>query len=227
PIVKELAENSEVFIRKHPYHTPENHIENGKTYLETAFGDVPIQVFGKHNLSNLAGAQWICLHLGINEEMFYEAIASFSGAGKRLEKMVETKQLTVFKDFAHAPSKVTATVNSVKAQFKDKKVTACFELHTYSSLNPVFLEQYQNSMQAADAAVVFYDLEALKIKNMVPISPDEIRSAFGRKDLIVFTEAASFRTFLSNQNPQDDVWLLMSSGNYGGVNFEELKQEYC
>ncbi len=226
PIVKELVENSEIYIRKHPYHTPESHNENGKTYLDTPFGTVPLQVFGKHNLSNLAGAQWICLHLGIDEEMFYEAIASFSGAGKRLEKMVETKQLTVFKDFAHAPSKVTATVNSVKAQFKDKKVTACFELHTYSSLNPVFLEQYQNSMQAADTAVVFYDLEALKIKNMTPISPDEIRSAFGREDLIVFTEATSFRTFLDNQNPQDDVWLLMSSGNYGGVNFEELKQKF-
>lgn len=224
PIVKELVENSEVFVRKHPYRTPANHIENGKTYLETALGDVPLQVFGRHNLSNLAGAQWICLHLGIDEEMFYEAISTFTGAGKRLEKMVETGHLTVFKDFAHAPSKVKATVNSVKAQFQSKKVTACFELHTYSSLNPIFLEQYQNSMDAADVAVVFYDLEALKIKNMTPISPDEIRNAFGRKDLTVFTGASSFRAYLDKQTPQDDVWLLMSSGNYGGVNFEGFKR---
>ncbi len=223
PIVKELVENSEVFVRKHPYRTPENYIENGKTYLKTALGDVPLQVFGKHNLSNLTGAQWICLHLGIDEEMFYEAISTFTGAGKRLEKMVETGHLTVFKDFAHAPSKVKATVNSVKAQFQNKKVTACFELHTYSSLNPVFLGQYQNSMEAADVAIVFYDLEALKIKNMTPISPDEIRNAFGRKDLIVFTEAPSFRAYLDKQTPQNDVWLLMSSGNYGGVNFDGFK----
>jgi len=226
PIIKELVENSEVFIRKHPYHIPQSHIEKGKTILETSFGNVSLQVFGKHNLSNLAGAQWVCLHLGIDEEMFYEAITTFTGAGKRLEKILETNPLTIFKDFAHAPSKVKATVDSVKAQFKNKKVTACFELHTYSSLNPVFLKQYQNSMDAADTAVVFYDLEALKIKKMTPISPNEIRNAFGRKDLTVFTEATSFLTYLDSQTPKDDVWLLMSSGNYGGVNFEALKQKF-
>lgn len=226
PMVKELVENSEVFVRKHPYKTPKSHIKNGQTFLETNFGDVPLQVFGKHNLSNLAGAQWICLHLGIDEEAFYEAISTFTGAGKRLEKMLQTKALTVFKDFAHAPSKVKATVDAVKTQFQNKKVTACFELHTYSSLNPEFLEQYHNSMDAADVAVVFYDLEALKIKNMTPISPDKIRNAFGRKDLTVFTESASFRAYLGYQTPQDDVWLLMSSGNYGGVDFDEFKRRF-
>ena len=133
-IVKEVVENSTNSIKKYPYSTPEYFIENGITYLETSEGDLPLEIFGNHNLENLAGAKWICQHMGIDEDDFYEAIASFKGASKRLEKITENSSTVVFKDFAHSPSKVAATTTAVKKQYSEREVIACLELHTYSSL---------------------------------------------------------------------------------------------
>ena len=137
-VVKEVVETSENHIKKYPYTTPEHFIENGTTYLVTPEGDLPLEVFGTHNLQNLAGAKWICQHMGIDEDDFYEAIASFKGASKRLEKIVENESTVIFKDFAHSPSKVKATTTAVKNQYGERKVVACLELHTYSSLNANF-----------------------------------------------------------------------------------------
>ena len=223
---KELAkivEETTNTIRKHPYKTPEYKIEEGITLLETPEGDMPIEVFGKHNLNNLAGAKWICQHMGIDEDDFYEAIASFRGASKRLEKIVETGTSLVFKDFAHSPSKVLATTVAVKEQYPEKRLIACLELHTYSSLNGKFLEQYKNALNQADVPVVFYSPEAVEMKQLQAISKDQIYAAFQREDLIIFTNPESFKNYLKEQDLDNSVLLLMSSGNYGGLNFEEIK----
>jgi len=210
-------------IRKHPYYTPDYRIENGTTILDTPEGDMPIEVFGAHNLNNLAGAKWICQHMGIDEDDFYEAVATFKGASKRLEKIVESKSTVVFKDFAHSPSKVMATTKAVREQFPEKKLIACLELHTYSSLNPEFLKEYEKSLDPADEAVVFFSPEALEIKKMQPISKDQIREAFDKEDLIVYTTPQEFKEHLQDLDYSNSVLLLMSSGNYGGLDFEEIK----
>lgn len=221
--IKKLVEESTNTIRKHPYGTPGFAIENEKTLLETPEGDMPVAIFGKHNLQNLAGAKWICQHMGIDEEDFYEAISSFKGASKRMEKIAETGETVVFKDFAHSPSKVMATTNAVKNQFPKRKLVACLELHTYSSLNSEFLKQYQKALDAADEAVVFFSPEAVENKKLDPITREQIFDSFGRKDLKVFTTPSDFQLFLKDKNYKDSILLLMSSGNYGGLDFDEIK----
>jgi UDP-N-acetylmuramate: L-alanyl-gamma-D-glutamyl-meso-diaminopimelate ligase len=221
-VVKEVVESSTNTIKRYPYQTPDFYIENGITYLETEEGPLPLEIFGTHNLQNLAGAKWICLHMGVGEEEFYEAIASFKGADKRLEKIAESKTSVIFKDFAHSPSKVLATTKAVKAQYKNRKVIACLELHTYSSLNAEFLSQYQNALDAADVAVVFYSPDAVAIKQLEEISATQIKDAFKRDDLQVFTNPKAFSDYLFSLNLADTALLLMSSGNYGGLDFEKL-----
>lgn len=217
PTVKEVVENCERPIRKIPYKTPAYHISNGITFLETNEGPLPIEIFGKHNMNNLAGAKWICQHMGIDEEGFYEAIPTFKGASKRLEKLADNGDTVIFKDFAHSPSKVMATTQAVKDQYPDKKMIACLELHTYSSLNPEFLKEYNGAMDAADLGCVYYSPEALKIKRLDPIDAGQIKTAFGKDDLITQTDPDSFREFLEMQDLSNAVLLLMSSGNYGGL----------
>ena len=164
--VRQIVEYSENPIRKFPYKTPKHNIEAGVTYLESDEGPIPLEVFGAHNLNNLAGAKWICQHMGIDEADFHEAIGSFSGASKRLEKIVSYKSTDIYKDFAHAPSKVTATTTAVKLQYPNRHLIACLELHTFSSLNESFLNQYRKSLSKADEAIIFYSSKNLKIKNM-------------------------------------------------------------
>ncbi|MAG86962.1 MAG: peptidoglycan synthetase [Flavobacteriaceae bacterium] len=225
PELKKMVENSTNPIRKHPYHTPEYYIEDGETILVTPEGDMPLEIFGKHNLSNLAGAKWVCQHMGVDEEDFYEAIASFKGASKRLQKIKESGDFIVFKDFAHSPSKVNASLKAVKEQFQGKKIIACLELHTFSSLNEDFITEYKNSLNAADEAIVFYSLEAVTHKNLKPISSAIITSVFGRDDLRIITETADLENYLKTSNFDNSVLLFMSSGNYGGIDLEQLVNE--
>jgi len=222
-IVKEVVESSTNHIKKYPYTTPNHFIENGITYLETPEGDLPLAIFGIHNLQNLAGAKWICQHMGVDEDGFYEAIASFKGASKRLEKIVENKTTVIFKDFAHSPSKVAATTKAVKEQYESRTVLACLELHTYSSLNADFLEEYKGALDFADKAVVFYSPHAVEIKKLDAVSAAQIAEAFQREDLIIYTNPEDFKTFLYNENLGNTAVLLMSSGDYGGLGFDELK----
>ncbi len=221
--VKRVAEEATNPIRKLPYTTPNYKVENGLTLLETPEGDMPIEVFGAHNLNNLAGAKWICQNMGVDEADFYEAIASFKGASKRLEKIAESKTKVAYKDFAHSPSKVAATTKAVKEQYPSRKVVACLELHTYSSLNAEFLKEYQGALDYADVAVVFYSPDAVKIKQLEEVTYDQIAKSFNRKDLIIYTNPADFKNFLFSQNLDNSALLLMSSGNYGGLNFDEVK----
>ena len=186
-IVKEVVESSTHPIKKYPYSTPTYEIEDGITAIDTPDGMMPLEIFGDHNLQNLAGAKWICQHMGIDEDDFYEAIASFTGASKRLEKIAENTQTVIFKDFAHSPSKVKATTEAVKKQYENREVIACLELHTYSSLNAEFLSEYQGALDQADKAVVFYSPHAVKIKQLDEVTTAQIGAAFGREDLIIFT----------------------------------------
>jgi len=221
--VKEVVESSQNTIRKHAYQTPDHNIENGVTLLDTPEGEMPVEIFGKHNLNNLAGAKWICQHMGVDEADFYEAIATFKGASKRLEKIAERKNTVVYKDFAHSPSKVKATTGAVKDQYPDRPLIACLELHTYSSLNAEFLKEYKNALDAADTAIVFYSPEAVEIKKLEEVSKDQINEAFERDDLIIYTNPKEFKDFLFSQNIDNTTLLLMSSGNYGGLDFDEIK----
>ena len=222
--VKKVVDEAESPIKKYPYTTPAYKIDNGTTIIETSFGEMPLEFFGKHNLQNMAGAKWICQHMGVGEDEFYEAISSFKGASKRLEKIAENNNSVVFKDFAHSPSKVEATTNAVKNQYKSRQVLACLELHTYSSLNTEFLKEYKGALNSADKAVVFYSPKALEIKRLEKISEEQIKNAFERDDLIVYTNPKEFKDFLFTQNFENTALLLMSSGNYGGLDFNKFEE---
>lgn len=222
-IVKEIAHQTTHPKHLIPYQLPKYDISIGKTYLKTAEGDFEIEIFGKHNLSNLAGAQKICEAMGIAAKDFYQSITDFKGASKRLEKVFENEKTVVFKDFAHSPSKVKATTQAVKEQFSERKIIACFELHTYSSLNTEFLEEYKDALKAADQALVFYSPEAVKIKRLEEIDAVQIQKAFNHPDLLVYTQPEKFQEFLKTTDFSDAVLLLMSSGNYGGLDFDQLK----
>ncbi len=221
--VNRVVNASENPIRKLAYRTPEYQVENGQAILETPEGPMPIEIFGRHNLSNLAGAKWICQNMGVDEDDFYEAIASFKGASKRLENIAEGKTSVAYKDFAHSPSKVMATTMAVKEQYPNKKLIACLELHTYSSFNPEFLKEYKGALDAADVAAVFYLPESVRIKKLEEVSPAQISEAFQRDDLQIFTDAEVFRNFVFGEEYDNSVLLLMSSGNYGGLNLDEVK----
>ncbi|MCB0435302.1 MAG: peptidoglycan synthetase [Mangrovimonas sp.] len=221
--VARVVEASNNTIRKLPYVTPSYTVENGLTLLETNEGPLPVEIFGKHNLNNLAGAKWICQHMGVDEDDFYEAIATFKGASKRLEKITESPKAVAYKDFAHSPSKVMATTKAVKEQYPDRTLVACLELHTYSSLNAEFLKEYQGALDAADVAVVFYSPHAVEIKKLEAISHQQIAEAFQREDLIIYTNPSDFKDYLFSQDFTNKALLLMSSGNYGGLSFEEVK----
>lgn len=224
PEVKRIAETATKPTRKHAYSIPAHQIVDGVTLLETPEGDMPVEIFGKHNLSNMAGAKWICQHMGIDEDDFYEAIATFKGASKRLEKIAENNSTVIFKDFAHSPSKVMATTQAVKNQFKNRVCIACLELHTYSSLNPEFLSEYKNALDTADVAVVFYSPHAVELKGLKAISKEQILTAFDNDDLIVMTDPETFKKWLYAHDLKNSTLLLMSSGNYGGLDLEELKE---
>ncbi len=223
-ILKEVVESSTHSIKKYEYSTPVHQIDDGVTYIDTPDGLMPLEIFGDHNLQNLAGAKWVCQHMGIDEEDFYEAIASFKGASKRLEKIAESSETVIYKDFAHSPSKVKATTEAVKKQYAQRDVIACLELHTYSSLNAEFLAEYNGALDKADKAVVFYSPHAVKIKQLDSVSEQQISNAFQRDDLIIFTNPTEFKEFLFSQNLDQSAVVLMSSGNYGGLDFEEIKQ---
>ena len=220
--VKKIVEKSLHPIKKYPYSTPDHTIDNGITYIDTPDGALPLEIFGKHNLQNLAGAKWICQHVGVDQDDFYEAIASFKGASKRLEKIAENESTVIFKDFAHSPSKVQATTNAVKNQYNNRKVLACLELHTYSSLNAEFLKEYVGALDNADVAVVFYSPHAVEIKQLEKVTEKQIANAFQRDDLIIYTNPKEFKDYLFSQNLNNTALLLMSSGNYGGINFDEV-----
>lgn len=222
PIVQQISKESTNPIRRIGYTTLEHEIVDSVSYLVTNEGLLPLEVFGKHNINNISGAKWVCQNMGIDEDDFFEAIASFNGASKRLEKLYDKNGTIVYKDFAHSPSKVKATLQAVREQYPNKKIIACLELHTYSSLNIDFLSEYKGSLVGADQAIVFYSLDALKIKQMQEISTQQMREAFDLEQLITYTNALDFRAFIESVDTTNSVLLFMSSGNYGGLVLENF-----
>jgi UDP-N-acetylmuramate: L-alanyl-gamma-D-glutamyl-meso-diaminopimelate ligase len=220
--VKKVAGLARADIQKFPYQVPAHKIENGITKLITSSGDVPLKVFGDHNLMNINAARLACKQLGIADEQFYESIQSFGGAAKRLELVSKNDVTAVYKDFAHSPSKLKATTQAVKKQFPNRQLIACMELHTFSSLNQDFLEQYKGSMDLADKAIVYFNPHTIAHKKLKPITTDQVQKAFGRADLVVLTDSREVLNAILEMDFQQKNLLLMSSGNFDGMDFKEL-----
>ena len=220
--VEKITLRCEKSIRKLEYSIPEHFIKDGKTFLITDEGDIPLNIFGDHNLSNLAGAKLICQLMGVHDEEFYSSIISFKGADKRLETILEMKDRLVFKDFAHSPSKVEATTKALKKQFQERKLIALLELHTFSSLNENFINQYRDTLKSADLAILYYDPNAVLKKGLSEINHQEIINAFNDKNLKVFSDNIKLEEFLLNQSFANSNLLFMSSGNYASIDLAFL-----
>ncbi|RZL47102.1 MAG: peptidoglycan synthetase [Pedobacter sp.] len=218
-----IVVNSKANVEQIPYSIPAHKVIDGTTYLLPQ--ETPLKVFGDHNLMNLNAARLVCEQLGIGEGDFNEAISSFTGAAKRLELLNSKNQTNVYKDFAHSPSKLKATIDAVKAQFTNRKLVACIELHTFSSLNKAFLEQYKDTMIEADMAIVYIDEKTFKHKKMEPLNEVDVQTSFNDKNIIFFNEAGALEHFLRSLNFDHTNLLLMSSGNFGGMDLVKLALE--
>ena len=185
-------------------------------------GKVEMQVFGRHNMQNLQAAMYACSCIGVKPEDFYREIASFTGASNRLEKIAETADCVAYKDFAHSPSKLKATINAVRERYPEKKLVACMELHTFSSLMADFLPQYKGCMAEADIAFVYFNPKVIEHKRLTPITAEEVRDAFGTKNVEVFTESEALQAKLRSLEYKNTALLMMSSGTFDGVNIKEF-----
>jgi UDP-N-acetylmuramate: L-alanyl-gamma-D-glutamyl-meso-diaminopimelate ligase len=218
PVLKKLVDdNKRNDIRYQPYGIPAHTIKNGITSVSIDQHTRTLQIFGDHNLMNLYAAWFACKELGLDEATFVKAIASFTGAAKRLELLAKSEQTIVYRDFAHAPSKVKATMEAVRQQYPHRKLIAVLELHTFSSLNEQFMKEYSGAMDKADAAVVFYSGHALELKRMPPLPKEKVIEGFGKKDLAVINQKEELVQWLQSQSYQNANLLLMSSGNYDGI----------
>ena len=218
---KERNDVVEVSYKSHP-HASDN---NGQFFLTSNKERIPIRIFGSHNFQNISGAKEVLKKVGITTEQFFEAIGSFEGAAGRLQKMKENSSCTVYKDFAHAPSKVKATVKAVKEIYPSRDLVACLELHTYSSLNKKFIPQYKDSMKAAQVAVVYYNAEKMKAKNLEPLSEADIKAAFATPNIQVFSDPTHLTKFLVDQGWKSKNLLMMSSGNFGGIDLAYVAEK--
>lgn len=198
---------------------PARQIGSQTFLLDSKGRTVPLQVFGEHNLSNLKAAFHVCESVGLSEAQFMEAIPSFTGAAKRLQLLRQEAHFVAYLDFAHAPSKVEATIKALKAQFPERELIACLELHTFSSLNKAFLPQYTSTMDAADEALVFFSEHTLEMKRLPPMSQTEVATAFNHSSISVYTDAVELRSKLQNMNWKNRNLLMMSSGTFGGTDY--------
>ena len=241
------VENKRTDIEKLPYVCPEHRVDNGVTYI----GNTALKIFGHHNLLNLTAARLACRQVGVTDEQFDEAISTFEGASKRLELVKKSDTCAVYKDFAHAPSKLRATIHAMREQYPGRKLVACMELHTFSSLTQEFLQQYNHTMDEADVRYVYYSQHALQLKKLPDLHPDEVKAAFegdaGKMPAVhpveVFTDSkklvecviALMRNSVSADAPATDAitqshnnainLLMMSSGNFDGIDFAQLADE--
>lgn len=221
--IVQMLSTSKVGAQLLPYQMAKGYINEAKnTVVEVESKMYELGVFGQHNLMNLEGARLVCEQLGVNKIAFYEAIVSFKGAAKRLEPIYKDKNFVFYRDFAHSPSKLKATTAAIRNQFADFKTIACMELHTFSSLNENFLNEYKNTLDEAHEAMVYYNPQTIEHKKLKPISPQQVLSAFGRDDLKVFTNSMEMINYLKSSNMNKCCLLMMSSGTFDGVNFKEL-----
>lgn len=224
--LKKLVENyPNPHFEKVGYGLPNFSVDNGVTTLLTGQGEIAIEVFGEHNLMNMNGARLICNKLGVSDADFYRAIATFKGAAKRLELVNKNDQTAVYKDFAHSPSKLKATTAAMKAQFPERKLIAAMELHTFSSLNKNFLKEYDGAMATADEALVYFNHHTIEHKKLEPITEEQVKQAFNSDNIQVFTDSKKLETYLLSQNWKNANLLLMSSGNFDGIDFKGLAEK--
>lgn len=223
--VKKLVAKARADIRLYPYSIPDHEIKNGITFLIDEGKEIPLQVYGEHNLMNINGARLVCKQVGINDDDFYKAISSFKGAAKRLELIVKSDSFSFYKDFAHSPSKVKATIEAVKKQFSDRKLIACLELHTFSSLNENFLKEYAGSADSADEVIIYFNPHTIEHKKLKPITEEQVKKSFGRNSLQVVTDAKKISEYIVAQNWQNKNLLMMSSGTFDGMDFQKTGRE--
>jgi UDP-N-acetylmuramate: L-alanyl-gamma-D-glutamyl-meso-diaminopimelate ligase len=216
-----MCPGSRTDIKILEYGIPPHYVENEVTYL-TQEGKIPLRIFGTHNLMNLNGARLVCNQLGISDKQFFEAIQSFKGASKRLEVVGSDKECIIYKDFAHAPSKVLATLTAVRQQYPNRKLIACLELHTYSSLSKEFMILYAGTLDQADVPIVYYNPHALMLKRLPDIKPEQIIDGFGNKKIEVFNDSEKLYKRLHGEAKENAVFLMMSSGNYDGIDLKSI-----
>ena len=225
PEVNKIAEAASGNIKKVPYRV-HGHFQN-KTgfYAATHNRTVPVRIFGEHNMQNLSAARESCLAAGISEDDFYIAIQSFEGTSRRLQKLAENDNGTAFLDFAHSPSKVKATVEAVASRYPGRDIIACFELHTYSSLNIEFIPFYRGTLDRATLAYVYYNPNQFGIKKLAPLSKEIVREAFGNKYLMVFDDSAALFSNIKSRHNSHPVYLFMSSGDFDGCDLKSISEE--
>ncbi len=220
-VLQELSDNifntNKVGYTVHPYV-----IDNGVTSLLVDGKKYPLHIFGKHNLSNINAAKHACMAVGLTAQQFYEAITTFKGANNRLQLLKRDDTFVAYKDFAHSPSKLTATVDALREQYPNRILLACLELHTFSSLTEEFLQQYKGSMNKADIAYVYYSEKAVAHKKLPPISAEMVKSSFGNEKVQVFCDSHLLEQHIKAVGKENVVLALMSSGNFGGININEL-----
>lgn len=223
--VRNISQNIRKDIKKMPYGVIPHKIENGVTTIIWEGKEYPIMVFGKHNLMNLYGAMLVCEEIGISNEDFLNSIGSFTGASKRLELVKKNDSVAVYKDFAHSPSKLKATISALKEQYPQRKLIAAMELHTFSSLTKEFLLEYNGAMNEADIAIVYFNPHTIAHKRLPPITPEQVYSSFGRKDIKVCTDSDEVIKEIKSQKWENSNLLMMSSGNFDGISFDKLASE--
>lgn len=221
-LAKTVSEDTSTGIEKIPYALPEYNITNGLTSVIHEGASYPLQVFGQHNLLNMEAARLVCIQLGINAQAFYKAITTFKGAARRLEMLGKNENASVYKDFAHSPSKLQATIQAVKTQFPERQLVACMELHTFSSLNKDFLQEYAGTLNGADEAIVFIDRKTFEQKKMEPYNSATVKNAFAKDNLLFFSEPAELQQYLEKLHIGGKTLLMMSSGNFGGIDLNNL-----
>lgn len=222
--VNSLGEKGNGRIDAIPYQTPQYTVEENGTTIHLNGKDYALQIFGQHNLQNLVGAMKLAAEIGIENDAFLSAMSSFTGAGKRLQKVTEKNDFVLYKDFAHSPSKLKATTKAVKEQYSERKVIACMELHTFSSLKKEFLPHYKNAMDAADHALVYFSPEVVAHKKLDPITKEQVLAGFGG-GVEVVSSTEEVRAFLDRFEWNNSALLMMSSGNFDGIDYDELGSE--
>lgn len=226
-ILSDICKNSLSGLHFLPYNTPGYKIDNGIVKLITGNGDISLQVFGMHNLQNIEGARIVCNQIGIKDSVFYSAVSLFKGASRRLELVAKREDAAFYKDFAHSPSKLKATINAVKEQYVNRELIACIELHTFSSLNKDFVNQYAGTMKNADLPIVYFNPHTLEHKKLPEIKQDEILAAFCQENLQIFNDSRQLMKFLKTIKWKNKNLLMMTSGNFDGLSEKELKQFFC
>jgi UDP-N-acetylmuramate: L-alanyl-gamma-D-glutamyl-meso-diaminopimelate ligase len=225
-VLKNVVKENKSEVKKIPYGLPAYNIKYGITNIIAGQKEYQLQVFGEHNLLNMEAARLVCESLGIKPGVFYQHISTFKGAARRLELIGKNKSSSFFKDFAHSPSKLEATIQAVKTQFPDRKLIACIELHTFSSLNKDFLSEYAHAMDEADIAIVFIDKKTFEQKKMTPYAAETVKNAFSNEDLIFYNDPSALLKYLENITMENTNLLMMSSGNFGGIDLPDLSKKY-